>query len=449
MSQINTLPEGGISEGDDCLVSPGALDGVTIMRYAHVDQRRVSGGVEQYLRQLDRGLLEKHRLTVLQMHLMKDEADDTIAVEDIGIGRILWVPVAIRQAGSRLVDLPRRIAYICKQTRRRSHHEGKGQAILSALHNLARHRGGHLRYRTAILSDHLPRLLATHKVDLLALHWATYDTDALVLNAFKAKIPFVFINHFDNRRFLLSVMRKWAPHAAAIGAVSGRGIPDNLQGRCVNLSDAVDTVFFAPEKARPVPMSARPLVLLPGRIDVGKGHHDLIKAARILMDRKLDLDLCFAGAVDSEPLHQEIRRAAVALEMSERIVFLGEKSAEDMRELYAQSSFVVLPSYSEGLGRVLLEAQAMEKPVVAYDCGGMSEAILPNKTGFLVKTGDVEALANKISLLLQNEAERRRLGKDGREFVSQRFSVPALVQRHEAFYLRALSTRRRNGTRSQ
>jgi glycosyltransferase involved in cell wall biosynthesis len=103
---------------------------------------------------------------------------------------------------------------------------------------------------------------------------------------------------------------------------------------------------------------------------------------------------------------------------------------------------VVLPSYSEGLPRIVLEAQAMKKPVVAYDSGGTGKAILANETGFLEKTGDVRALADKINFLLQNEAERMRIGQRGREFVSRKFSLSALVQRHEAFYLKALSSAR-------
>jgi glycosyltransferase involved in cell wall biosynthesis len=445
MQQTDTLPDAQISDGDTLSVSEGALDGVTIMRYAHVNRRRASGGVEQYLRQLDRGLLQRHRLTVLQMHLVADDADETIETENVGLGHILWVPVAMRQVASTLVDLPSRIALIHTRTLRQSREEGKGQshATLSFLWNLFRHKGGHLRYRTTVFSDQLPRLLSTHKVDLLALHWLTYDTDALMRFASKEKVPFVLINHFDNKRFSLPLMRKWASRAAAIGTVSGQNIPDELRDRSVNLSDAVDTDFFAPQLARSAPVSESPIVFLPSRIDLGKGHQDLIEAARILAGGKLDFVVCFAGAVDSESLHQKLHRSVVAGGLEERVLFLGEKRAEEIRDLYARSSIVVLPSYSEGLGRVLIEAQAMKKPVVAYDGGGTSEAFLPDKTGFLVKTGDVDGLADRIRFLLQNETERLRLGERGREFVERQFSVPALVRRHEAFYLHALSVGRR------
>ncbi len=81
----------------------------------------------------------------------------------------------------------------------------------------------------------------------------------------------------------------------------------------------------------------------------------------------------------------------------------------------------------------------MKKPVVAYDRGGTSRAFLANETGFLVEAGNVEALADRIGFLLANESTRLRMGERGREFVSSRFSISSLIQRHEAFYLGALS----------
>ena len=95
----------------------------------------------------------------------------------------------------------------------------------------------------------------TRKVDLLTLHWFTYDSDDLIRHATKARVPFVLLNHFENRRFSSTRMRNSLAHAAGVGTVSDKGMPDNLRGRYINLSDAVDTEFFAPEKARlgPIP----------------------------------------------------------------------------------------------------------------------------------------------------------------------------------------------------
>jgi len=83
----------------------------------------------------------------------------------------------------------------------------------------------------------------------------------------------------------------------------------------------------------------------------------------------------------------------------------------------------------------------MGKPVIAYDCGGMPEAMLADKTGYLVKTGDYAALGERVTHLLENPGERFAMGKNGREFVQERFSVSSLLERHERFYSNALSGR--------
>ena len=445
MSPSSKLLDPRISIEEDP-VAPGALDGVTIMRYAHVGRRRVSGGVEQYLRHLDHGLLQRHRLTILQTYAAGDEANEVVETENVGIGQIHWLPLPIRTAESRFLDLPGRARYICSKSFRQQRKDGQGQyrAVLSSLRSMFHHQGRHFRYKTTVLSDHLSRALGRKQVDLLVFHWLSYDTEALAADALKAGVPFVFINHFDNARLEARQTLTSVDRAAAIGTVSALGIPERLRPRCVNLSDAVDTGFFAPEKARPLPFAARPVILMPARIDAGKGHQDLMQAARLLAARNADFVVCFAGATDSEALFQELRRLAAVPELDGRIHFLGEKSVEEIRDWYGLSSMVVLPSHSEGLGRVLLEAQAMKKPVVAYNCGGVREAFLPQVTGLLAEKGDVQGLADRIWTLLQNEPERTRMGEHGRDFVSRNFSIQKLIERHEICYLRALSNRLEN-----
>jgi len=424
-------------------VRAGVFDGVTMMRYAPFYRERANGGVEQYLRFLDHGLLQRHSLTVLQVYRVSDVRNTRIEVEKVGKGRILWIPVACRRTASRFADLPERTRFVYGQALQlgRQNGEGTQRAALRALKAILRHRMEDLRHRNVILSDPLSRLLVMHKVNLLALHGLTYDAGPLIQHARKAGIPFVLISHFDNAVFAEPHLQRWFPDAAGIGAVSGRNLPDHVCSRCVNLSDAIDTDFFAPRDGRLGRGAEPPTILMVALIKASKGHRDLLHAARILADRNLDFRICLAGHVESEALHQNLRKEAVAAGLGDRIVFLGELRQEELLDHYALSSVVVLPTYSEGLGRVLLEAQAMQKPIVAYDSGGVGEAVLPNQTGFLVKTGDVETLANRIGLLLENETERLRMGRLGRQFVVQKFSVSALVQRHEAFYLRALSGR--------
>ena len=420
-------------------VQAGAFDGLTIMRYAPFYRERSSGGVEQLLRCLNRGLLQRHRLTVLQVYRVNDVRNCRIDVEEMGKGRIFWIPVAHQRTAFRFADLHRRARFVYDQTFPLHWENGDGvqHSLLNGVKAIS-HGLGHLRHRTVILSNPLVPLLTTHKVSLLAVHGFTYDADALIAPARKLGIPFLLINHFDNTLFSEPQVRKWVPSAAGVGSVSGRCLPSYLRGRCVNLSDAVDTEFFAPKEARPRKVGPRPTILLPALIKPGKGQEDLLRAARILAARNLDFQVCFAGATESESLREALRQEATAAGLEGRVIFLGELHQEEIRDYYALSSVVVLPTYCEGLGRSLLEAQAMQRPVVAYNSGGVGETILPNETGFLVKTGDVGTLADRLGYLLENETERLQMGERGRRFVVQKFSVSALIQRHESFYLRAL-----------
>ncbi len=175
-----------------------------------------------------------------------------------------------------------------------------------------RNNGGHLRYRTAILSENLFILLQKQSIELLVFHWLSYDTKDLREYAAKACVPFVYINHFDNKRMSLPETQKCIVHAAGIASVSDYGIPPELRERCVNLSDAVDTEFFTPDTPCSPDLSAIPIVLLPARFQDGKGHCDLIQAASILISRNVDVSLCFTGAVDSDSLHRNVCSAATA-----------------------------------------------------------------------------------------------------------------------------------------
>jgi glycosyltransferase involved in cell wall biosynthesis len=420
----------------------GALDGLTIMRYAHMYRDRASGGVEQYLRLLNRGLLQRSRATILQMYLTRDFETDYVD-EEMGLGRIIWMPVLPFQINSRVTGLIGGVSNAYGRVRdcRRGMSGARPRRMLPFLNSLARHSVALLRYKRTVFSDRMACLLATHSVDLLALHWLSRDTQALIASAACAGTPFVLINHFENARLASPRVRKWIANAAGIAGVSGPGLPEDLRGRFVNLSDAVDTEFFSPEKTPYVGAVGRPVILMPARIAPGKGHHDMMEAAKALAASQLDFELWFAGAVESESLRAELHAFAADPCMRGRVEYLGEVNPQEMRERYARSALVVLPSQSEGLPRTLLEAQAMKKPVVTYDSGGTSDALLPSETGFLVPAGRISNLAEKIALLITDDALRQRMGELGRQHVLHQFSTSALIDRHERFYLSALSKR--------
>ena len=418
----------------------GSLGGRTILRYAHIFRHRCSGGAERYLENLNRTLLERNDLTIVQMHLVQ-AADWAVPLEEqrCGIGRLIWVPVALRRVDRSLAGLVSRFRILAADG---GYGAGRGpeRHVLRVAWRLVMNRFGHLRYPFVVLSERLAGFLDSHRVDLLCLHWMSYDVGPIIRTALKARLPYVVINHFDNDRLRAPKYRRWLAHASGIGGVSSLGVPAWLKADFVNLGDATNTQTFDPARAKPVERPPGALVLLPARIIEGKGHLDLLQCARLLLDRGREVSVAFAGLVDSQGLLEELHSTIGALGLEGRVSFLGELREPELRDWYAASDVVVLPSYSEGLSRVLLEAQAMEKPVVAYAIGGTPEALLSGRTGYLVRAGDLESLAGRLDSLLLRPAEGTAMGRAGRAFVKDTFSTAGLTSRHERFYLDALQS---------
>lgn len=417
------------------------MDGITLLRYAHIFRNRSSGGSEQYLRQLNDGLLASNRMTILQMHLVSANSNSSamkVEVEKRGQGQIVWIPVCVQSEKRSLRSFPRRLRLLaalsdCENSAGR-------QGLFSMIQKAIANSGGHLRYSEMILSESLCYYLDRYNVDLIVFHWLSYDVGTLISHAATRRIPYAIVHHFDNNRLNARQTRKWLTGAAAIGGVSNRQVPPHLKSKYVNLSDAVDFDFFSPARATRVKRPEGFVVFLPSRIIEGKGHVALLLAVQRLSETGVKVSVVFAGAIESEPLMAQLEAIAALGGIGDNMVCLGELTSEELRNWYAECDIVVLPSSSEGLGRVLLEAQAMGKPVIAYESGGMPDAVIANQTGFLVKPEDGDELSERLKYLLDNPAERSGMGKAGRIFISETFSISALITRHEKFYSMALSS---------
>ena len=98
--------------------------------------------------------------------------------------------------------------------------------------------------------------------------------------------------------------------------------------------------------------------------------------------------------------------------------FLGNLKDDTLPTVYNCADVFALPSIQEGQGIVLLEAQASAKPVVAFDIGGVNEAVRNGETGLLVKLGSTEEFADAMMKLLSDRALREKMGANGRRFVT-------------------------------
>lgn len=394
------------------------LQDVTLFRFAHMFRSSSAGGVETYLKDLNRRLLERNRMRILQMHLVPVSGPAAVQIEKIGRGEIVWIPSVWKNSDVSRVSVARQVWAKLRKRPYVPQSEICHEILLSALD----------RYQPGFA----------------VFHWLSEDSKIVANYLTGKQIPYVVVHHFQNDKLKKDLFRRQISGALAIGGVSNVNVPGFVRNRFTNLSDGIDTDFFHPEKVVPIDQKFEGhLILLPSRIDEGKGHLDVVRALGWLARRGLSVTLACAGRVENVHVMKELKEVVVKEGMEGSVIFAGQLGAVDLRNWYGSSDVVVFTSYSEGLGRVLLEAQAMKRPVVAYNVGGVSEAVQQGVGGCLVKKGAVEELAKQIQDLLENAVERHDMGERGRKFVVERFSMDSLVVRHERFYLDILKASNR------
>ncbi len=153
-----------------------------------------------------------------------------------------------------------------------------------------------------------------------------------------------------------------------------------------------------------------PIALFAGRLVREKDIETLIKAHRILKERKIDYKLVFVGA---GPLKEELSR-----ELPDAIM-AGFLTGEDLSRAYATADIFVFPSTTESFGNVVLEAEASGLPCVVAADGGVMDLVEDGVTGFLTRPKDAEDLASQMEKLLTNEILRNSLSGKAHRYASQ------------------------------
>jgi glycosyltransferase involved in cell wall biosynthesis len=200
-----------------------------------------------------------------------------------------------------------------------------------------------------------------------------------------------------------------------------------IRGVGINVSD------FTPQIESHEPA----IVLLASRMLWDKGVGEFVEAARLIKHRFPSVRCVLVGAVDPES-DLGIDQAQLQSWESEGLVeWWGHQ--EDMKDVYRQAHVVVLPTYyGEGLPRVLLEAAASGKPLVATDWRGCREIVRDGDNGLLVPIRDSKALAHAVLNLLADKGMRTRMGVRGREIAVGEFSSEQVAKETIAVYRRLL-----------
>lgn len=176
-----------------------------------------------------------------------------------------------------------------------------------------------------------------------------------------------------------------------------------------------------------------PVILLPGRFTRLKGHDVFIRALEKIAD--LDWVAVCVGDVDDNPGYRdELRQLLIKSRLDDRVRFVGH--CDQMPAAYLLADIVVSATSlkPEAFGRISVEAQAMERPVIASAQGGSLETVIPGKTGWLVAPADPDSLAAALREGITNPVLRRQLGRAGRAWVLDNFTTARMCEKTVALY---------------
>ncbi|MUV59827.1 glycosyltransferase family 4 protein [Halobacterium sp. CBA1126] len=273
----------------------------------------------------------------------------------------------------------------------------------------------------------------------------THSTEAGIIGRFAAAlagvpnivhtvhgVPFADDRSGLLNRFVLACERQAATYTDRI-VTNADVIADDYLERGIGQREQYTTVYsgvdldaFADaEPADDLP-GEQPRVVMVGRLTDGKGHGVLLDAVESLGD--FQGSVCIVG---DGSLYDSLVAAVEDRGLAEDVFLTGFR--DDVPRVLAASDVLVLPSFREGTPRVITEAMASGLPVVATDIAGIPEQVEDGENGYLIPTGDSDALADRLERLLADEELREQMGARGLERAN-RFSVATMVEELDRLY---------------
>ena len=184
------------------------------------------------------------------------------------------------------------------------------------------------------------------------------------------------------------------------------------------------------------------IILLPGRLTAWKGQEVFIEAIN-LVNTELGYEAFYAVILGSDQGRDLYKKKLIRLTEQYRLInqvkFIDH--CKDMALAYKVSDIVLSASIEpEAFGRVAVEAQSMEKPIIASNIGGSNETVIDEKTGFLFESNNAKSLSQKIlKILSMDEASLNSIGREGRKNIIQKFNVEKMCFSTYSEYKRILN----------
>ena len=203
--------------------------------------------------------------------------------------------------------------------------------------------------------------------------------------------------------------------------------------------NGIDSRLFESNKRNPDTGNRTVKVLYLSKKSYAKGVYDFLRTIPLVIHKEKDVKFILAGdsvAFEEFPWHsghichteKEITGLIRENGLTDVMEIRGEVTGSDKRKIFAESDIFVMPSYSEGMPLVILEAMAAGLPIVATRVGALPEILEEGRNGFLVEVGDYGALARRIIELVKNSDLRKKIGRGNSRVVKETFGGERYVE---------------------
>ena len=215
--------------------------------------------------------------------------------------------------------------------------------------------------------------------------------------------------------------------------------------RVLTLHDAIDTDLFSPGRANRAKTRKEfsfaddtVVIGFVGRFSPGKGHEELLEAARLLSVKYPHIHFLIVGEASrgEERYAQKIHTLSHSMGLDDLVTFAGYR--KDIPDVMSAFDIFAFPSHAESFGVVLIEAMAMERPVVSTNCDGVLDIVVDGQTGLYVNRRNAHELAEALARLIEDPSLRESMGKAGRCRVVELFDQGKQMERIEEIYLQLL-----------
>jgi len=201
----------------------------------------------------------------------------------------------------------------------------------------------------------------------------------------------------------------------------------NISTNITTVYNGIDPNRYAPNnnKLEPLKDIKDPIVLFTSRMTTAKGAHYLVKAMPKIIKENKEVHFVFSGAGDAGVWVRQMEKYGVN---SSYYTFLGYLDYDDLPKLYAEASMYMLPTLYENFPFRMLEAMSCGTPVIGTNICAIPEAIEDGENGLLIPTKNENAIADAVIRLLGDEGHTKKLGKNARRTVIEKFAWDNIIR---------------------